>query len=84
MVTHAASSVGLNHGVDARGLEHAFRKVRLKFRSECLNDNKVTVTHAVIIRPNAIADFGAGFQNGRLRTRGLLRKIVRTQGIIRR
>jgi len=49
MVAHAARSVSLNHGVDARRIEHAFRKVRLHLRSECLNLNEFAMVHDTII-----------------------------------
>src|SRR3989442_5868166 len=50
MVAHAASSVGLDHRINACRFEHALRKVGLDLRSECLNDNQRTVLHVVIIR----------------------------------
>jgi hypothetical protein len=46
MVAHAAGCVGLDHGVNARRFEHAFRKIRLRLRSERLDDNEFTVVHA--------------------------------------
>ncbi len=50
MVAHAASPVGLDHGVNACRFQHGSRKVRFDFGCEPLNDNKSDLLHAEIIR----------------------------------
>src|SRR5439155_12753816 len=48
---HAAGCVGLDHRVNARGFERALRHIRLRLATECVNDNKISVSHPSILRP---------------------------------
>jgi len=66
MIAHATCTVSLNHGVNACGFEHALGNVGLNLGSEGLNDNQVIVTHAFIVRLNAIAESSAGSLRERL------------------
>lgn len=61
MVAHAASSVGLDRSVKARGFQDALGKVGFDLRGERINDHELAVIHAVIIRPDAIEDLGTGY-----------------------
>jgi hypothetical protein len=60
VLAHPADGIGLDHGINARGFEQALGNVRINWCSEYLNDNKVTVRHAAIIRRDGIADSRVG------------------------
>lgn len=49
MIAHAAGSVGLNRGVDARGFESALGKISFDLRGEAVNDHEFAAIHALII-----------------------------------
>jgi hypothetical protein len=48
---HAADRVGLNDGVDTCALKRAFRQSSLWFATELVDDNKVSLGHASMLRP---------------------------------
>ena len=58
MVAHAASSVGLNHRVNAGGFERTFGKIGFDLRGETVNDREFATIHDFIIRPEG--DCGSG------------------------
>ena len=60
MVAHATGSIGLNHGVNARGFERSLGKVGFDLRGKAVNDHEFAAIHAAIIRLHTPARLYSG------------------------